>query len=128
MIVKGVSFFLFWINTRKLSTWQHLFFIKRFDRIRKITFRENTIIGNFIKLAFSRFFDVCGNLGNAKEKPTIKTSFSRKMKRLVLRIYLAKFCNQHFFHVNGVFIAISWKRDVETGENMLKFFKTKTWA
>ena len=45
-----------------------------------------------IRLVFSRFFDICGNLGNAKEKPTRKTCFSREMKRLALRIYLAKFC------------------------------------
>ena len=44
------------------------------------------------RLVFSRFFDIRGNLGNAKEKPTRKTCFSREMKRLALRIYLAKFC------------------------------------
>ena len=44
-----------------------------------------------IRLVFSRFFDICGNLGNAKEKPTRKTCFSREMKCLALRIYLAKF-------------------------------------
>ena len=46
----------------------------------------------FIRLVFSWFFDICGNLGNFKEKPTRKTCFSREMKRLALRIYLAKFC------------------------------------
>ena len=45
-----------------------------------------------IRLVFSRFFDICGNLGNAKEKPTRKTCFLREMKRLALHIYLAKFC------------------------------------
>ena len=44
------------------------------------------------RLVFSRFFDICGNLGNVKLKLTRKTCFSRKMKRLSLRIYLAKFC------------------------------------
>ena len=44
------------------------------------------------RLVFSRFFDIRGNLGNAKEKPARKTCFSREMKRLALRIYLAKFC------------------------------------
>ena len=46
----------------------------------------------FHRLVFSRFFDICGNLGNAKEKPTRKTFFSREMKRQTLRIYLAKLC------------------------------------
>ena len=46
----------------------------------------------FHRLVFSRFFYICENLGNVKEKPTRKTCFSRKMKRLALRIYLAKFC------------------------------------
>ena len=45
-----------------------------------------------LRLVFSRFFDIRVNLGNVKEKPTRKTYFSREMKRLVLRIYLAKFC------------------------------------
>ena len=36
------------------------------------------------RLVFSRLFDICGNLGNAKEKPTRKTCFSREMKRLDL--------------------------------------------
>ena len=44
------------------------------------------------RLVFSWFFDIHGNLGNAKEKPTRKTCFSHEMKRLALRIYLAKFC------------------------------------
>ena len=43
-------------------------------------------------LVLSRFFDIRGNLGNVKEKSTRKTCFSRKMKRLALRIYPAKFC------------------------------------
>ena len=38
------------------------------------------------------FFDIRGNFGNVKEKTTRKTCFSREMKRLALRIYLAKFC------------------------------------
>ena len=36
---------------------------------------ENTVM---IRLVFSRFFDICGNLGNVKEKPTRKTCFSRE--------------------------------------------------
>ena len=43
------------------------------------------------RLVFSRFFYIRGNLGNVKEKPTRKTCFSHEMKRLALRIYLAKF-------------------------------------
>ena len=45
-----------------------------------------------LRLVFSRFFDIRGSLGNVKEKPTRKTCFCREMKRLALRIYLAKFC------------------------------------
>ena len=45
-----------------------------------------------IRLVFSRFLDLCGNLGNVIEKPTRKTCFSREKKRLTQRIYLAKFC------------------------------------
>ena len=47
---------------------------------------------SFARLVFSRFFDLRGNLGNVKEKPTRKTCFSREKKRLTPRIYLAKFC------------------------------------
>ena len=32
------------------------------------------------RLVFSRFFDIRGNLGNVKEKPTRKTCFSREKK------------------------------------------------
>ena len=42
------------------------------------------------------FFDIRGKLGNAKEKPTRKTCFSREKKRLAPRIYLAKFCQAAF--------------------------------
>ena len=59
------------------------------------------------RLVFSRFFDIRRNLGNVKEKPTRKTCFSREMKRLALRIYLANFSRPHFFDVNGVSIVIS---------------------
>ena len=44
------------------------------------------------RLVFSRCFDIRGNLGNVKEKPTRKTCFSCEMKCLALRMYLAKFC------------------------------------
>ena len=59
------------------------------------------------RLVFSRFFDIRGNFGNVTEKPTRKTCFSREMRRLALRIYLAKFDGRHFFDVNIVSIVIS---------------------
>ena len=46
----------------------------------------------FLRLVFSRFFYIRGNLENVKEKPTRKACFSHEMKRLGLQIYLAKFC------------------------------------
>ena len=45
-----------------------------------------------VRLVFSRFFYIRGNFENVKEKATRKPSFSREMKSLALRIYLAKFC------------------------------------
>ena len=70
---------------------------------------QNNCINNGLinRLVFSRFFDICGNLGNFKGKPTRKTCFSREMKHLALRIDLSKFARWHFFDVNGVFIVIS---------------------
>ena len=59
------------------------------------------------RLVFSRFFDIRGNLGNVKEKPTRKTCFSHEKKRLAPSIYQAKFCVAAFFDVNGVSIVIS---------------------
>ena len=47
---------------------------------------------NWYRLVFSRFFDIRRSLENAKEKRTRKTCFSREMKCMALRIYLAKFC------------------------------------
>ena len=55
-------------------------------------FSELASVYDPVRLVFSRFFDIRGNLGNVKEKPTRKTCFSREMKRLALSIYLAKFC------------------------------------
>ena len=54
--------------------------------------RREMSINSRVRLVFSRFFDIHGNLGNVKEKPTRKTCFSREKKRLALRIYQAKFC------------------------------------
>ena len=45
-----------------------------------------------IRLAFSRFLDLHGNLGIVKQKATRKTCFSREKKRIAPRIYQAKFC------------------------------------
>ena len=45
----------------------------------------------FIRLVFSRFMDLHGNLGNIK-KTTRETCFSGEKKRLASRIYHAKFC------------------------------------
>ena len=59
------------------------------------------------RLVFSRFFDIRGDLGNVKEKPTRKTCFSREMKHLALRIYLAKFARRHFVDVNEIPIVFS---------------------
>ena len=72
-------------------------------------------------LVFSRFFDFRGNLGNVKEKPTRKTCFCREMKRLTLRIYLAKCADR-------VSIVILKERNVDTGENKWEVLKTKAWA
>ena len=55
-------------------------------------FSELASVYDPVRLVFSRFFDIRGNLGNVKEKPTRKTFFSCEMKRQALRIYLAKFC------------------------------------
>ena len=45
----------------------------------------------------SRFLNLPVYLGIVKEKPTRKTCFSRKKKRLAPRIYQAKFCLSAFF-------------------------------
>ena len=39
-----------------------------------------------LRLVFSRFFYIRGNLGNVIEKPTRKTCFSREKRRLSPRI------------------------------------------
>ena len=59
------------------------------------------------RLVFSRFFDIRGNFGNVKEKPTRKTCFSREMRRLALPSTLQNFAGRRFFDVNGVSIVIS---------------------
>ena len=55
---------------------------------------EGSLLVMLIRLVFSRFLDLRGNLGNVKEKPTRKTCFSREKKRLAPRTstHLAKFC------------------------------------
>ena len=60
------------------------------------------------RLVFSRFFDIRGNLGNVKEKPTRKTCFSREKKSALLHASIRQnFAWRHFFDVNGVSIVIS---------------------
>ena len=44
------------------------------------------------RLVFSRFLDLCENLGIVKEKPARKICFSREKKRLAPRVYQEKFC------------------------------------
>ena len=65
---------------------------------------ENEKIKYITRLVFSRFFDIRENLGHIKEKPTRKTCFSREMKRLDLRIYLAKFYWAAFFFMSTKFL------------------------
>ena len=61
-------------------------------RILKNEFPINGINLTNYRLVFTRFLDLCGNLGNGKGKTTRKTCFSREKKRLTPRIYQAKFC------------------------------------
>ena len=55
-------------------------------------FRTRVFLGGWGRLLIDSVFDFRENLGNFKEKPTRKNCFSREIKRLALRIYLAKFC------------------------------------
>ena len=75
-----------------------------------------------IRLVFSRFFDIRGNLGNAKEKPTRKTGFFREIKRLALLIYLAKLCYAAFLWSQRSFYCnIMRKRCWNRGEYVKSF-------
>ena len=78
------------------------------------------------RLVFSRFFYLRGNLGNVNEKPTRKTCFSRKKKRLTPRIYLAKFARRYFSDVNEISIVFSWEIDIKTGQSIWKRFNYKS--
>ena len=62
---------------------------------------------SIIKLVFSRFFDIRGNLGNVKEKPTGKICCSREKSALLPASSRQNFAWRHFFDVNGVSIVIS---------------------
>ena len=73
-----------------------------------------------IRLVFSRFLDLRGNLGVVKEKPTRKTCFSREEERLARRIYLAKYVWRRFFEVNLISIIFSRETVVKTGEGLIK--------
>ena len=67
-----------------LTAFYHLFF--------KTGRKNNDLQKSETRWVFSRFFDIHGNLGNVKEKPTGKTCFSREKIRLAPRIYQTKFC------------------------------------
>ena len=69
----------------------------------------------WIRLVFSRFLDLRGNLGIVKEKPTRNTCFSREKKHLAPRIYQENFTWWHFLEVNGISIIFSREIDVTTG-------------
>ena len=58
------------------------------------------------RLVFSRFFDICGNLWNVKEKPTRKLP-AVKWSAWLYATTFQNFARRHFFDVNGVSIAIS---------------------
>ena len=72
------------------------------------------------RLVFSRFFDLRGNLGNVKEQPTRKTCFACEMKRLALRIYLAKFCQAAFLCCQQSFYCIFMRNKHQNGGEYLK--------
>ena len=76
-------------------------FRKRWSLILSCVFPVSILL--FPRLVFSRVFDIRGNLGNANEKPTRKTCFCREIKRLALRIYLAKFCLAAFLRCQQSF-------------------------
>ena len=80
------------------------------------------------RLIFSRLFDIRGNLGKVKEKPTGKTCFSSKMKCLALHIYLAKFCEAAFLWCQRSFYCNFMRKGCWNGGNMWKVLKTKAWA
>ena len=89
-------FWLFRATLLKLDTvnsvWKTSY---EYSLSRNTNLRSTVQVRHFFfqhKLVFSRFFDIRGNLGNVKDKPTRKTCFSPEMKRQALRMYLAKFC------------------------------------
>ena len=84
-------------KTNRTNTTSHVQYIKNRLVIILSPIHASSVLLRNSRLVFSRFFDFQRNLRNViKEKPTRKTCFSRKMKRLSLRIYLAKFCLEAF--------------------------------
>ena len=79
-----------------------------------------------LRLVFSRFFDIRGSLGNVKEKPTRKTCFCREMKRLALRIYLAKFCSAAFLWCQRNFYCNFIRKRCWNGGEYVKIFKNES--
>ena len=73
-------------------------------------------------LVFIRFFDICRNLGNAKEKPMRKICFSCEMKRLVSRIYFAQFCQAAFLWCQRSFYCNFMRKRCWNGAEVSLFF------
>ena len=86
------------------STPQSFTFGPQFLVVQTKTFIDENFVSPGNRLVFSRFLDLCGNLGIVKEKPTRKTCFSHEKKRLAPRIYASLRC---FFEVNGISIIFS---------------------
>ena len=76
---------------------------------------------DFIRLVYSRFLDLRGNLWIGEEKQTRKTCFSREKKRLAPRIYQAKFCLAAFLSSQrNLYFIFSQEIDIKTGEKIFE--------
>ena len=80
------------------------------------------------RLVFSRFFLFAEISEMWKKNQLEKLVSPMKWSAWLYASTLQNFTRRHFFDDNGVSIEISWDRDIETGENIWKVFKTKTWA
>ena len=78
----------------------------------------NVSIIDHIRLIFSRFLDLHGNLGIVKEKPTRKTPSSLERIRLAPRIYQGNFCLAAFLSSQRNLYYIFTTKRVETGESI----------
>ena len=87
---------------------------------------NGALFPSFARLVFSPFFDIRGILGNIKEKPTRKTCFCREMKRLALRIYLAKFCWAVFLWCQRSFFCNFMRKRCWNGGEYVKSFKNES--